>query len=202
VMTSSSFGFYFIARQIVDLMYVFLTAVQTQMGLQVFTRLLEGGAEGFRRKYYTYRLFFDAVSGLGSGGLFVLAPLAVDLVFDDRYAEVAPIARLLVFGMLLIGPLILRDAFIAERRFRDMTLISLVSSVTLWAGLVVAVMLDSITGALLVIALHRLPETAILWGLGARRDWVRPLREALVAVFFAAGAGAGWVLLDLWRALA
>lgn len=202
VMTSSAFGFYFIARQIVDLGSGFLNTVHAQMGLQVFTRIMGKGPEDFRQKYYRYRLFFDALAGLGAGGVFLLAPGLVDFIFDDRYGEVGPFVQILVFGLLPIGALLLRDAYGAERKFREMTFLSLVSTVTLWIGLMSAVWMDSIPGALLVIALHRLPEVIILWKLGLSRGWLVFWREGLVLGFFALGAGLGWGLLALWKAFA
>lgn len=201
VMTSSLFGFYYIARQIIDLISGFLTTVHAQMGLQVFTRIMGKGPEDFRTKYYRYRLFFDALAGASAGGLIVLAPLLVDLVFDDRYGQVAPFVQLLIFVLLPIGSLLLREAYSAERKFREMTFLSLISTLTLWAGLLTTVWLGSVTASLLVIALHRLPETVILWWLSARRGWIIPWREGLVLVFFGLGAGLGWVALTLWEAL-
>ena len=171
------------------------------MGLQVFTRIMGKGPEDFRTKYYRYRLFFDALAGASAGGLIVLAPLLVDLVFDDRYGQVAPFVQLLIFVLLPIGSLLLREAYSAERKFREMTFLSLISTLTLWAGLLTTVWLGSVTASLLVIALHRLPETVILWWLSARRGWIIPWREGLVLVFFGLGAGLGWVALTLWEAL-
>jgi O-antigen/teichoic acid export membrane protein len=202
IMTSSAFGFYFIARQIVDLGSGFLNTVHAQMGLQVFTRIMGKGPEDFRRKYYGYRLFFDALAGLGTGGVFVLAPKLVELVFDDRYGQVGPFVQILVFSLLPIGALVLREAYSAERKFREMTFLSLASTVTLWVGLMVTVWMGSIPGALLVIALHRLPEVIILWTLGFRRGWLVFWREGLVLAFFALGAGLGWGLLALWKVFA
>ena len=199
VMNSSLFGFYFIARQIVDLGSGFLTTVHTQMGLQVFSRIMEEGPQIFRKKYYRYRLIFDALAGAGAGGVFILAPQIVDLIFDDRYQQVGPFVQLLAFSLLLIGPLILREAFSAERKFREMTILSLVSTLVLWGALLIAIWLENISAALIAIALHRLPEAAILWWLAKRRDWLVIWRESLVLVAFCGGTVIGWALLALWK---
>ena len=202
VMNSSMFGFYFIARQIVDIGLTFLNTVHAQMGLQVFTRIMGKTPEHFQPRYYKYRLFFDGLAGLGAGGVFVIAPALVDLVFDDRYAEVAPMIKYLVFALLPVGALVLREAYSAERKFREMTVLSLVSTITLWVGLGLSIWLGSIPAALLVIALHRLPEAIILWKLAAARGWLIPWREGIVLVFFGIGAALGWGLLEIWRAFA
>lgn len=202
VMTSTTFGFYFIARQLVDLMVQFLASVNGQIGLQVFTHLQKSTSAEFRRNYYRYRLFFDALAGLGAGGLMVLAPLLVQIVFDDRYAGVAPIIQTLIWGILLIGPTLLRSAFSAERRFKEMTFMSFLTAASLWIGLGIAIFVfDSVEGALIVVALHRLPEAMALTVLGGDRDWVVIWREFISFFFCGVGAGLGLAVLALWNIL-
>ena len=74
VMTSTTFGLYFIARQIIDLVLTLLKLVHGQVGIQVFTHLQKSEPAVFRRGYYRYRLFFDGIAGLTAGGMMVLAP--------------------------------------------------------------------------------------------------------------------------------
>lgn len=199
VMSSATFGFYFIARQLVDIVQRFLMSIDGQMGLQVFTHLHNSTTEKFRRNYYRYRLIFDALSGLSAGLLIVMAPLLVDIVFDDRYQNVAGIVQIIVWSVLLTGPLLLRSAFSAERRFREMTLLSVISVVTLWLGLGIAVLaLQSVTVALIVIALYRLPEAMVCTIWGGDRGWVVIWREFLSFVFCAVGIVLGLGLLWLW----
>lgn len=203
VMSSATFGFYFIARQISDIAISFLNSLDTQMGLQVFSHILKSTKEQFRKNYYRYRLVFDAISGMCSGGMFVLAPLLVELIFDDRYQDIAPILQLLVLNLLLVGPLMLRSGFYAERRFRLMTGAGVVSAVTLWVGLIWATMIyQNMTAAILVYALHRLPEAFLYAYLGWRKGWIVPWREGTVFVFFAAGAAMGWGIVQLWDMVA
>lgn len=198
VMSSSTFGFYFIARQIVDLVVQFLETINGQMGLQVFTHIQRSTTEKFRYNYYRYRLFFDAVAGLSTGGMVVLAPLLVDIVFDDRYRDVAPIIQVLILAALLAGPLLLRSAYSAQRRFKEMTLMSILSTAVLLVGLLAGVFIfDSILISLIAIALHRVPEAATLTALGRFRGWVSFRLESRVLIFFAVGALIGWGLLSL-----
>lgn len=201
VTASATFGYYYIARQVLELVNTFLNSIHMQMGLQVFTHILKT-PESFRKNYYRYRLFYDVPAGLAAGGLFILAPILVDIVFDDRFANVAPIIQILVFALLLLGPLTLREAYSAERRFREMTLLSIVSAATLWSGLLVTTLrFDSFEGALYVIALYRTPEVFLLY-LGAfRRRWFVWWREALIPVIFAIGAGLGWLVELAWFAV-
>lgn len=203
MMTSSTFGFYYIARQLVDVVLKFLMSIDMRIGLQVFTHLQKHhSTDQFRRNYYRYRLFFDAIAGLSTGVLIVISPLVIELLFDDRYQGVAPIAQILIWGVLLVGPLLLRSAFSAERRFREMTLLSVVSTVTLWVGLGAALFFfDSIYIALVVIALHRMPEAMICTLIGGDRDWVIIWREFLGFGFCAIGIALSWGALALWQVM-
>lgn len=200
VMSSSTFGLYYIARQLVDMVPHFLNAVNAPMILQVFSRLQNGTPTDFRKNYYRYRLILDTLAGGAAGGLLVLAPLVVDIVFDDRYRDVAPIMQVITLSILLTGLLIMRDAFNAARQFKIGSVLGLLSMCVLALGLGVAVfVMESVTVALYVVALHRLPEAICLTVLGWRNGWVTPVREALVLGFCAVGMALGWLILELWN---
>lgn len=172
--------------------------MNAQMGLQIFTRILKDEASVFRQKYYLYRLVFDAISGVCTGGILIVAPALVQIVFDDRYQSVAPLLQILSLGLLVLGPMILRDAFSAQRQFKEMTILSIVTAITIWAGLGISVLIfDSITAALICIALFKLPETIILWIKGYYRGWVVPIRELTPLVFVPIGMALGWMVLRL-----
>lgn len=202
VMSSTTFGFYYIARQLVDMVPQFLKAMNGQMGLQVFSQLHQQSLTDFRRKFYRYRLVFDAFAGLSAGGLIILAPLLVEIVFDDRYAGVASIMQILILAVLPVASIIMRSIFNAKREFRYTTMLWVLSIVTLWVGLSVSVFIfDSTLMALFVIALYQFPETAVLLIIGKRRGWVSLRREPMVLAFFTLGAGLGWGVLQLWEFL-
>lgn len=199
VMNSATFGLYYIARQLVDLLPQFLNMLNGAMILQVFTRLQKSTAAEFRRNYYRYRLVVDALAGLGAGGLMVLAPLLVHIIFDDRYQGVAPIMQVIVLAILLLGLLLMRDAFNAARNFKIGSILGFLSMCVLLGGLsYAAFVVGSVQLALYVVALHRLPEALILTVLGWRKGWVVLSREGIILGFFAMGAGLGWMVLQLW----
>ena len=104
--------------------------------------------------------------------------------------------------IIIAALLILREAYSAERMFREMTLLSLVSAATLWIGLGwAAFVIENTTAALWVIALHRLPEAAILLVLGYRQGRVSVFREPAFLAFFALGAGCGWLVVAISEVL-
>jgi O-antigen/teichoic acid export membrane protein len=201
--SASSFGFYYIARQIVDLVGLFLYSVHGQMGLQVFTALQNGGsAERLRASYYRYRMLFDGIAMFGAGAFMTFASTLVDIIYDDRYADVAGMIQILAISLILIGPGLLREAYSAERRFREMTMLSVVRAASIWIGLTIAVFgFGSVTAALFVVALHRIPETMILLIKGHREGWVSWLSEIRLLPLVAIGAAFGWGLAELWKSV-
>ncbi|WP_342071848.1 oligosaccharide flippase family protein [Yoonia algicola] len=203
-MSASSFGFYYIARQIVDLVGLFLNSVHGQMGLQVFTALQKDGDAGrLRTRYYRYRLLFDALTMFAAGTFLTFAPTLVEIVYDDRYANVAGIIQILAIGLILIGPGLLREAYSAQRRFREMTMLSLIRAASIWIGLAIAIFgFGSVTAALFVVALHRIPETAVLLIKGRREDWVSWWFEVRLLPLIAVGAAFGWGLAEMWQLVA
>ncbi|RLK07342.1 oligosaccharide flippase family protein [Ruegeria conchae] len=201
-MSASSFGFYYIARQIVDIVETFLNTVHAQMGLQVFTELHKDGEEAsLRRRYYRYRILFDSLAMFGAGTLMTFAPTLVGIIYDDRYADVAGMIQILSVGLILIGPRLLREAYSAQRRFREMTVLSLVSAATIWVGLFIAIWgFGSTTLALIVVALHRIPEVTALLVMGRREGWVSLLHEVRLMPLVLVGAAVGWGMAELWAA--
>jgi O-antigen/teichoic acid export membrane protein len=203
VMSASSFGFYYIARQIVELVELFLNSVHGQMGLQVFTALQkDGDAVQLRTRYYRYRILFDGLAMFSAGAFLTFSPTLVEIVYDARYANVAPIIQVLAVGLILFGPSLLREAFSAQRRFREMTTLSLVRAASIWIGLPIAVFgFESETAALFVVALHRLPEMALLLVKGNYEGWVSWLYEVRLLPMVAVGAAFGWGLAEIWKHL-
>lgn len=198
VMSSTTFGFYYTARQLVDLAPQFLQALNNSVILQVFRKLHQSTPQEFRRNYYRYRLILDGAAGLVAGGLITLAPLFVDIIFDDRYAGVAPIMQILSLSILIFGLNILQNAYNAEHRFDVVTKLSVISVVSLAGGLAFSTfVLDSVTAALFVVALHRLPEGLVVTVMGQRRGWVVVWREGVILAVFALGVLLGWGVLYL-----
>lgn len=200
---AGAFGQYHIARQILSLFAGLAKSVTGRFGIQYFTQLQAAfDAVGVSREYYRYRLAFDAFVAVAAGGLFALAPLIVDVLYDDRYADVAHALQVLALGLPLVGVGFIRAAFSAQRRFRAMAYLSLIQTGSIWLGLVVALpVLGSPSLALFVVALHRLPELAVLLWKARREGWIRFRREARVIPLFAIGVGLGWMAAAAWEAL-
>ncbi len=201
--SASDFGYYHIARQLIDMPTILLNKIHSQVGLQLFSEIHKRDSiDSFRGNYYKYRQFFDTVSMTGCGMLFVLAPLLIEIVYDARYEPVARILQVLALGLPLSGFAILREAFSAQRRFRKMTVLSVVQATTVWAGLLLALpVFHSTQAAFWVVALHRIPEVFILLLMGRQEKWVLWKKEFRYILLIFVGMAVGWVIDVLVRQL-
>lgn len=198
ILSSASFGHYAIASQIIGLFKRFMLSLNSQMGLQVFSHILKSSTEDFRKNYYKYRRIYDAFGGVFAGGLLVSSPMIVDILFDDRYQSVAPYISILGLGLLVLSPLVLRSAFSAERQFKQMTVMSVVTVVSIWGSMAISIFVfDSVIAAVVCVALHRLPEAILLWIRGMKRGWVSLRHEFMPLVFLPVGAALGWLVVTL-----
>ena len=200
VFSASTFGFYYIGAEIVSMVRQFLNSMHQQMGIQVFTELTRHNeGPSFRSRYYRYRVGFDVLALTAAGALIVLAPMIVHILYDDRYQSIAVFIQILSLGLILIGPSFIRSAFAAERRFKRMTLFSLIQLVSIWGGLFVTIVFFKMPmAAVFVIALHRLPEILVMLRTADRYGWIDWWKEVrflpLVFVGAALGWGAIWLL--------
>ncbi|MEO0957238.1 MAG: oligosaccharide flippase family protein [Pseudomonadota bacterium] len=194
-LTSPFLGTYFIAKQIVSLPLNFALDFMASTGVQVFTRLLAyGDLEALRRDYYRFRLPLDAVAFFLAGGFMVAGPAIVALLYDPRFADAGPIVQILAIGLPTIGFIMINSGFAAQRRFRIVTVTTLLDVTVLLTGLMVAlVVFGSPWGAFFAIALLRVPSALLLLWLGGREGWVSLRREFLMTPMLLLGAAAGWL---------
>lgn len=197
---ASTLGIYTLAVQMIDIPRLLLDKIQHTLFLQVFQSLgTSGDATEMRRKYYGYRIPFDILACMAAGGFMTASPALIDLMYDPRYAQAGEIMQILAIGLPFVGMGIIREAFSAQKRFRLMTLVSLVQAGSIWIGLIVALpVMGSMLGAFLVIALYRLPEFLVLLGLARRENWILPLKEIRFLPIVAVGAALGLGVDYLW----
>lgn len=111
------FGLYFIATQFSTMIPQLLSKLSVKLGIPMFRHLQEGSVTSFRSGYFKFRLMLDTLALVSCGMLLVLAPLVVEVIYDDRYAQVADFLQILAFGSIFSGPVLLRKAFAAQRIF-------------------------------------------------------------------------------------
>ncbi|MGR3292108.1 MAG: oligosaccharide flippase family protein, partial [Paracoccaceae bacterium] len=197
VMSSATFGLYFIARQIIELAGQLLVNVHRQVALQLFKEITQTSDMAARRhKYYRYRRIFDAAAMLGAGALVVIAPLLIEIVFDDRYLGAAPFVQILALSLIFMPMAFIRDAYSAERRFRAITFFSLIQATVLWSGLCIAIFIfQSLILAVFVTALHRIPDITVLLVKSRAEGKVSLRKEIQFMPLLLVGGGIGWLII-------
>lgn len=200
-MPASWLGLYFLALQFIEMPRQLLEKIEAAFGLQFFRHVNEPGklAE-MQAAYYRLRIPFDLVACIFAGGFMTASPAVIDLLYDPRYLEAGSIMQILAIGLPFTGVGLIRHAFSAQKRFRIMTLISLIQAGSIWLGLIVALpVLGSALGALLAIALHRVPELMTLLAMARREGWVDLVREVRFLPLIAVGAAMGWGVDWVWE---
>jgi O-antigen/teichoic acid export membrane protein len=197
---ATTFGIYTLAYQIIDIPRQFLLKFEHSLFLQVFREIDKSDTlGGIQREYYRYRIPFDLMACMAAGGFLTASPALIDLMYDPRYAQAGEIMQILAIGLPFVGMGIIREAFHAQKRFRLMTLISVIHAGSIWLGLIVALpVLGSVMGAFLVIALFRLPELLVLLGLAKREGWIVPWKEVRIWPVIVVGAVLGWGVDYIW----
>lgn len=201
---ASTLGIYSLASQMIEIPRQLLTKIEHSVFLQIFRTLVEPGkVVDMRRQYYRYRIPYDTLACMAAGGFLTASPALIDLMYDPRYAQAGEIMQYLALGLPFLGMGVIREAFSAQKRFRLMTVMSLVQAGTIWLGLVLALpVFGSIVGAFLVVAFHRVPELLVLLGLARRENWIVPWKEIRLWPVILVGAALGWGVDYLWSLVA
>lgn len=197
-------GAYFLAKQIFSALPGLIEKLHGSLGLQVFTDLVaRPDPSELRSRYYRYRAPIDLTACFMAGGALTAAPALIDLMYDPRYLPAGEILQILALGLPMTGMVMIRDAFMAQKRFHIGALMGLIQALSIWIGLVVALtILQDPTFAFLAIALHRIPEVCVILLLARREGWVELWREIRFFLVLPAGALAGWGVSALYFHLA
>lgn len=186
---STLFGIYFLAKQIFTLPEALMQKLHGAFGLQFFREIITRPAPEMRRRYYKYRIPMDAVACIFAGGFLTAAPAVIEFMYDPRYAEAGFILQVLGIGLPLFGMGMIREGFGAQQRFKITAVFGLIQAITIWAGMLVAlVIFESPLAAFVVIALHRVPELATLLFCARREGWIDLLNEFRMFPLIGVGA--------------
>jgi O-antigen/teichoic acid export membrane protein len=180
-----------VAKVTMGVMYPMLSKVQ------------EGGKEAIRKLYYEVRLPLDAMSMLGAGTLIMLGPQIVNLLYDPRYATAGWMLQALgvrVAMASLLGPC--EWCLFALGQTRWGLIQNFGRTVWMVIALPIGWKLDGLRGLVMASALSEVPVLLILWPAFYREGMLRFAKEARALALLALGLGLGWLVSQLWVALA
>ena len=193
-------GVYFIAKQLIQIPMTYITKLQGTVSLQVFRNLTALGERAVaRNRYYRFRLPIDLLAGLFAGGALTAGTALIDLMYDARYLDAGWILEIAALGLPLISMNIVQNTYAAQRRFDIMLVFSVIRTTTIWGGLVLAlVVFNSLFAAVLVVALHKVPEIGIVMVVMRRQGWIDIWRELRLVLIVVIGALVGWGFSEIY----
>ncbi len=142
--------------------------------------------------YYRTRRVMDPLTMVGTGGLVVLAPHVIQILYDDRYLEAGWILQWLAFRVALTSlHLPCETALFATGQSRYGFYRNAARAVSLLTMLPVGWWLAGPGGLIASLALSELSAFAVLWPAAWRSGILRPAREGLAVAMFLGGAAIG-----------
>lgn len=196
---ASYVGQYYLANQFIEIPRALVLKMESSFGMQFFQHFsISSNESDIKSKYYRFRIPIDIITCIFTGGFITASPAVIELLYDDRYQDVGQMMQILALGLPITGMNVIRNAYSAQKRFKIMTLVSMIQTISIWLGLIVALpVFGSLIGALFVIALYRIPEIAVLLFMAKREGWIDLVKEVRLFPFIAIGAimGLGFDLL-------
>ena len=196
-MGMATLGVYSFAVMISEAAYAVMAKIIRGVLFPVFSRFAEMGPDRLREAYYQTRLRLDAVSMPALGGLMALSQFIIDLGWDERYAAAGWMLQFLciraAMGIVLDS---CETCFIALGQPRWAFFRNLVRTIWVICGIPVAYSNFGIQGLVWVMGLSELPLFFVMFPAFHKMGFLRLSREILAPIFFVAGYGLGYVLID------
>jgi O-antigen/teichoic acid export membrane protein len=168
----------------------------------VFSRAFHESEEELRRLYYRTRLYNDAGSLTVLGGLLVMAPWLIDLLYDERWQEAGWMLQALCIRVAMSSVLApCETCLFAMGHTRYGFIQNVARTVFIAVGLPVGWHLFGLEGVIWVSALAEFPVLVVLWWASSKVGILRLRYELRAPAFFAGGLGLGYLALELLRAL-
>lgn len=154
----TTLGVYAIAMTLYAGAAAFIDQLNSSLGVPVIRALLDKTEAERFSAYYKFRLPIDLYCAAVGAGMALFGPLFFKLAYDPRYAEGGIFFALLGMKIILM-PIHLSGNFLfAQLRFKLMSLIGTIRSLTYFTCMGVAVWLNNIHLMVAVIALEIFPE--------------------------------------------
>jgi O-antigen/teichoic acid export membrane protein len=200
-MGAGSLGVYSIAVFLSGALGEAITRITHGVFFPAYSRVRSEGKERLRQVFYDSRLAVDALVMTALGGLTVLGPAVIALLYDKRYSDAGWMLRILAVRVAiaaLSAPYQFCLFAVGESRYGFF--LNLARTLALIVGVPVGYSLGGIAGLVWGVALSEVPALIVVYIGFAREGLASPAREARVPAFYALGAALGYlVLLALYK---
>lgn len=151
-------GIYAVAFALTDSFGTIISRMQGSMGLSIIRALEDKPLAERQQAFYRFRRPIELYCLAAGLGLVFFGPLFFQLMYDPRYHEAGHYASLLGVGFIL-NPLGFSSNFaLGQQRFKYMSFVVALRTITFFAAMGAAVLLGSMDLAVIAVALSRLPE--------------------------------------------
>lgn len=192
--TAASMGKYSLAYFLVEALRQLIGSVMSSASTGALAEVARERPQNLRSVYFKLRLPFDLLLGVSAGGLFVLAPMIIQILYDDRYALAGEYLRWLsliipVVRYQQVGPML-----VALNRPRLMPVLTAFSALGVALFIPFGASLGGEMGAVIgVVAAYYLRIPAIWWvqwRFGCLSWWRELQIFPLIILGFGLGKGA------------
>jgi O-antigen/teichoic acid export membrane protein len=151
--------------------------------------------------YWKARWRADPVMLIASGSLFVLGPMVISVLYDDRYAQAGPILSLLALSLLFSRYYLLQQVYMVLDRMPYVVMLNVLSLVATLAAVPIGVHWNGAMGAVAVLALRAAINLPAWYYFNQRHGLNRLGQELLLLGFWPLGWLLGQAALWLARTL-
>ena len=188
-------GLYTVAATLSELGGMIVSRLTQQVLYPIFSRVFRERPADLRSSYYKARLALDAVVLPLAGAGAVLAPVVIDVLYDDRYANAGWMLRVLMFRVVVAAVLTpCETCLFSSGQSRSGFSRSALRMTVMVVGLPLASHFWGLHGIIWVTTLADVPGLILLLTYFRKQQMLDVKRELLVPVFFAAGALVAWPL--------
>lgn len=173
-----------------------ISRVTTGVFFPAYSRVYNQGTGRLREVFYKTRLASDALILPALGGLAVLGPFVVHLLYDPRYAEAGWMLRVLSVRVALACMVLpLQFCLFALGHARYGFYLNLARVVTLAVGVPIGYRAAGVAGLVWAVAASEVPALIVCYYGFARAKLVSVLHELRAPAFYLAGLALGWLVL-------
>jgi len=151
--SSELLGLYAIAFLFIDAAKGLFSTINQRVWFPLLSNIKREDKGKVKAAYYKIRLYQDMTAYIVAGVLFVIAPLIIEILYDERYSDAGYIFSILSLSISSAGLTTIESIFISLGLSKYTSIINFSRAVFLWGGLYLVMDLVGFTSALWYIAL-------------------------------------------------
>ena len=198
LVTSSTLGLYSIALLLKSSVEGVLQRLHGNLSLPVLAETFRERPQEVRRIYYQFRMPLEIAAFFSGGFLMVSGGKIVELLYDDRYLAAGWMLEILAFSLIMYPMQIIGSSFAASGEIQKQAMLSIMNAFSLILLTLVGYGLAGFAGAIVGVAVSKLPAGITAIALAYKRGWIGLVAELryvpLIGVGLLAGLFVNWLI--------